>query len=244
VDGNASTNESITGCRGGGIYTHKSRNILVENIKVHHFNGDCFSWQITENITVRNCEAAYGTNLGFHPGTGSDHSIVENCSSHHNSADGIFLCWRVQNGIFRNNTVYANGQYGISIGHKDTDNIFLRNVLSGNARAGVYFRDESEINAGHRNTFQENTIEDNGRPGAPGTGVRIEGATFNITLQSNTIRDTRPASRATQAVGLYIGPRADYITAERNIFSTNLKRAIQDESGGEHNKIEQPSLQR
>ncbi|MBZ5545598.1 MAG: hypothetical protein LAO07_18290, partial [Acidobacteriia bacterium] len=60
----------------------------------------------------------------------------------------------------------------------------------------------------------------------------------------HTIRDTRPADRATQEVGLYVGPRVDYLTAERNIFSTNLKRAIQDESSGEHNKIDHPSLQR
>ena len=127
VEGNKATNEYINGCRGGGVYIHKSKNCLVENVKVNEFNGDTFSWQITENITVRGCEASNGDGLGFHPGTGSDHSIVENCISHHNKGDGIFLCWRVQNGIFRNNKSYSNGDNGISIGHKDTDNIFENN---------------------------------------------------------------------------------------------------------------------
>ncbi len=124
VEGNKSTNAYINGCRGGGIYIHKSKNCVVENVKINEFNGDSFSWQITENITIRGSEASNGNGLGFHPGTGSDHSVVENCISHNNKGDGIFLCWRVQNGIFRNNSVFANGDNGISIGHKDTDNIF------------------------------------------------------------------------------------------------------------------------
>jgi len=109
IEGNKGTNEYINGCRGGGIYIHKSRNCTIENVKVNEFNGDTFSWQITENIVLRGCEASNGGGLGFHPGTGSDHSTVENCISHHNKGDGIFLCWRVQNGVFRNNTSYADG---------------------------------------------------------------------------------------------------------------------------------------
>ncbi len=137
VEGNKKTNDYINGCRGGGVYIHKSKDCLVENVTVNEFNGDSFSWQITERITVRGCEVSNGDGLGFHPGTGSDHSIVENCISHHNKGDGIFLCWRVQNGIFRNNTSYSNGENGISIGHKDTDNIFENNHLYENGFQGV-----------------------------------------------------------------------------------------------------------
>jgi parallel beta-helix repeat protein len=216
VDGNASTNESISGCRGGGIYVHKSRNILVENVKVHHFNGDCFSWQITENITVRNCEAAFGTNLGFHPGTGSDQSIVENCRSHDNKSDGIYLCWRVQNGIFRNNTVYANGEYGISIGHKDTDNIFENNRVYENKNHGVYFREENEENAGHRNRFQGNTIENNGTAEQKAWGFYIDGQTHDITIEGNTIRST---GKGNQAGAIFIGAKASRVAEKNNTIS-------------------------
>jgi parallel beta-helix repeat protein len=187
IEGNKNTNEYINGCRGGGIYIHKSRNCLVENVKINGFNGDTFSWQITENITVRGCEASNGNGLGFHPGTGSDHSTVENCLSHNNKGDGIFLCWRVQNGIFRNNTVYGNGDNGISIGHKDTDNIFDNNHVYENGSHGVLFRNENEQNSGHRNTFTDNVIENNGIS-RESAGFYIGGETHDIKIINNTIR--------------------------------------------------------
>jgi hypothetical protein len=244
ADGTRTGSAILDGCQAGAIYFFHSKGMRIHNCVARNYPGDGISTQFVEDPVIDNCEAFGNAGLGIHLGTGALRGIVRQNRSHDNEQDGIYLCWRVQHGRFEDNQSWANGQDGISIGHKDTDNVFLRNVVSGNARAGIYFRDEPEINAGHRNTFEENTIADNGRLGAPGTGVRIEGATFNITLRSNIIRDTRPADRATQGVGLYIGPRVDYLTAERNIFSTSLKRAIQDESSGEHNKIDHPSLQR
>jgi hypothetical protein len=244
ADGTRTGSGFLDGCQAGAIYFFHSKAMRIHNCVARNYPGDGISTQFVEDPVIDNCEAFGNAGLGIHLGTGALRGIVRHNRSHDNDQDGIYLCWRVQHGRFEDNQSWSNGQDGISIGHKDTDNVFLRNVVSGNARAGIYFRDEPEINAGHRNILEENTIEDNGRPGAPGTGVRIEGATFNITLRSNIIRDTRPADRATQDVGLYLGPKTDYITAERNIFSTSLKRAIQNESTGEHNKIEHPSLQR
>jgi hypothetical protein len=215
VQGNKSTNDYINGCRGGGIYIHKSRNCLVENVKVNEFNGDSFSWQITENITVRGCEAANGNGLGFHPGTGSDHSLVENCISHDNQGDGIFLCWRVQNGIFKNNTVYSNGDNGISIGHQDTDNIFENNHIFENAGHGVLFRDETEQNSGHRNTFMNNVIENNGM-GQESGGFSIGGETHDIKIAKNTIRST---GKGNQSTAILVGRKASRITISDNDIS-------------------------
>ena len=216
VDGNGANNDPINGCRGGGIYVHRSRNVTIENVTVRNFNGDSFSWQITENITVKNCEAANGTGLGFHPGTGSDSSIIESCKSHHNGGDGIFLCWRVQHGVFRNNTVYSNGRYGISIGHKDTDNLFENNHVYENSRHGVYFREENEENAGHRNTFRNNTIENNGAPAFKAYGFYIDGETHDIVIEENTIRST---GKGNQAGGVFVGPKASRIQADKNTFA-------------------------
>jgi len=215
VEGNKSTNHYINGCRGGGVYIHKSKNCLVENVKVNEFNGDTFSWQITENITVRGCEAANGDGLGFHPGTGSDHSIVENCISHHNKGDGIFLCWRVQNGIFRNNKTYANGDNGFSIGHKDTDNIFENNNVYENGSHGVLFRNENEQNAGHRNTFTNNTIENNGMNGEA-SGFYIGGETHDITITNNIIRST---GKGNQKTAIFAGKKSSNVTAAGNTIS-------------------------
>ncbi|MFH0842412.1 MAG: right-handed parallel beta-helix repeat-containing protein [Bacteroidota bacterium] len=215
VEGNKSTNQYINGCRGGGIYIHKSKNCLVENVKVNEFNGDTFSWQITENITLRTCEAANGGGLGFHPGTGSDRSVVENCISHHNQDDGIFLCWRVQNGKFKNNVSYANKENGISIGHKDTDNVFENNHVYENGTHGVLFRDENEQNAGHRNTFVNNTIENNGMNGEA-SGFYIGGETHDITIISNIIHST---GKGNQKTAIFIGKKSSKVTATGNTIS-------------------------
>lgn len=215
VEGNKSTNHYINGCRGGGIYIHKSKNCMVENVKVNEFNGDTFSWQITENITLRGCEAANGGGLGFHPGTGSEGSIVENCTSHHNRGDGIFLCWRVQNGIFRGNKVYANGDNGFSIGHKDTDNIFEDNHVYENGSHGVLFRNENEQNAGHRNFFTNNTIENNGM-NKEASGFHIEGETHDITITNNIIRST---GKGNQTITIFVGKNSSNVTATGNTIS-------------------------
>jgi parallel beta-helix repeat protein len=215
VEGKKSTNNYINGCRGGGVYIHKSRNCLVENVKVNEFNGDSFSWQITEKITLRGCEASYGDGLGFHPGTGSDHSIIEKCISHNNKGDGIFLCWRVQNGIFKNNTVYANRDNGISIGHKDTDNIFENNHVYENSYHGIFFRDENEQNSGHRNTFTKNIIENNGIK-EESSGFYIGGETHDINIINNIIRS---AGKGNQSTAIFVGKKSSKITSSDNKIS-------------------------
>lgn len=215
VEGNRKTNPYINGCRGGGVYIHKSRDCLVENVRVNEFNGDSFSWQITEKVTLRGCEALNGEGLGFHPGTGSDHSVMDNCISHDNKGDGIFLCWRVQNGIFRNNTVYANGENGISIGHKDTDNIFENNHVYENGEHGILFRDENEQNSGHRNSFAHNIIENNGLE-QESSGFYIGGETHDIQISHNTIRST---GKGNQTAAIFIGRRSSRITSSDNQIS-------------------------
>ena len=187
----------------------------MENVRVNEFNGDSFSWQITENITLKGCEASNGNGLGFHPGTGSDRSVIENSSGHHNKGDGFFLCWRVQNGKFRNNVFYANGDNGISIGHKDTDNIFENNHVYENANHGVFFRNENEQNAGHRNTFTGNIIENNGMKGEA-SGFYIGGVTHDIVIKDNIIRST---GKGNQTTAILVGKNSSKITAASNKIS-------------------------
>jgi hypothetical protein len=244
ADGTRTASEPLDGCQAGAIYFFHSRQIEIRNVVAHNYPGDGISTQFVEDPVIENCEAYGNAMLGIHLGTGALRGVVRYNRAHANGEDGIYLCWRVQHGRFEENQSWSNDRDGISIGHKDTDNLFLKNIASANARAGIYFRDEPEINAGHRNTLRENTLEDNGRPGAPGYGVRIDGTTRHITLESNIIRDTRPAARATQHVGLFLGSRTDYIIAVRNVFSPTLKLAIQDQSSGANNRIEHPAASR
>jgi hypothetical protein len=124
-----------------------------------------------------------------------------------NGGDGLFLCWRVRHGLFEDNVLEGNARNGISIGHKDTDNLLRNNQVRNNAEEGVYFRDESLALAGHRNRLENNLIENNGQKKEV-AGVRIRGATRDVVLKNNRIRDTRPAEARKQIIGIQLDEAA------------------------------------
>ena len=189
VDGNGKSNDMVDGCRAGGIYLHKVRNAVVENITVKNFNCDGISWQITEHVTVSNCEVYDCSNSGLHPGTGSPYTLVEGNKCHDNGGYGLFVCWRVRNGAVRNNIFSNNGKNGISTGHKDTDMLFEGNHIFENGSDGIYLRGESDLNAPHRTIFKNNTIENNGTK-EEGAGITINCRAEGVTLENNIIRNT------------------------------------------------------
>jgi hypothetical protein len=185
VDGNREANEYLNGCRGGAVYLHKVKNAFVENVVVKDFDGDGISWQITEDVTVKNCEVSGCTKSGLHPGTGSPNSIVVSNKSHHNDQDGMFICWRVQHGLIKNNEFFDNGRFGLCTGHKDTDVRFEDNHIHDNGDDGVHFRGERESNAPHRNYFINNIVENNN-----GYGFGFNSPAKDVVLEKNIIRDT------------------------------------------------------
>jgi hypothetical protein len=189
VDGSRETNDMIDGCRAGGVYLHKVRNALVENVIVKDFNYDGISWQITEYVTVRNCEVYGCANSGLHPGTGSPFTLIEGNNSYNNDGYGLFVCWRVRNGIVRNNNFHDNGINGICTGHKDTDMLFSDNHIFGNGADGVHLRGETDLNAPHRSIFKNNLIENNGTR-EKGYGLSVNCHAEGVVLEDNTIRNT------------------------------------------------------
>ncbi len=190
VDGNRAENEAMDGCRGGAIYLHKVKNALVENVNVKNFTSDGISWQITEDVTVRNCEVSGCANAGLHPGTGSPRTTIENNYSHDNDHYGLFVCWRVRHGVVRNNRFVHNNGYGLSTGHMDTDMLFENNTISDNAQDGVLFRTETADNAPHRNTFRNNLIENNGWKEG-GYGFTFDSPAENVIIEGNTISNSK-----------------------------------------------------
>lgn len=239
ADGSRDGSGILDGCQTGAIYFFHSQHMTVRNCVARNYPGDGISLQFVEDPVVDNCEAENNAYLGIHLGTGAARGIVRDCRAHDNGQDGLYLCWRVQHARYERNQSWNNGQDGISLGHKDTDNVFIGNSVSGNGRAGIYFRDELSANAASRNTFQENNIEDNGRPGVPGYGVRIEGETRDLKFVSNTIRSHRKDGVVVQPVGIYIGPKADFIAADQNLFLDDVQKAVVDESQGGHNQLSQ-----
>jgi hypothetical protein len=85
----------------------------------------------------------------------------------------------------------------------------------------VYLRDEKTTNAGSRNTFRENTIENNG-----GSGVSIEGHTVDLTFEGNVIRDTRSGEERTQRVGIQAGANSARIRAKGNRIENHIEADI------------------
>ncbi len=190
VDGDRAENEAMDGCRGGAVYLHKVKKALVERVNVKNFTSDGISWQITEDVTVRNCEISGCANAGLHPGTGSPRTTIENNYSHDNDHYGLFVCWRVRDGVVRNNRFVHNNGYGLSTGHMDTDMLFENNIISDNARDGVLFRYETKANAPHRNIFRNNVIENNGWKEG-GYGFTFDSPAENIVIEGNTIGNTK-----------------------------------------------------
>lgn len=186
VDGTGESNDMVDGCRSGAIYLHKTHDALIENVTVKNFNCDGISWQITENVTVRNCEIYGCPNAGLHPGTGSPYTVIEGNNSHDNGGYGLFVCWRVREGTVKNNSFHNNGRNGISTGHKDTDLLFEENKVFENGSDGIYLRDEGYLNAPHRTILKNNIIENNGVKDG-GYGISVNGQVEGVVIEGNTI---------------------------------------------------------
>ena len=172
-------------------------------------------------MTVADCVVEDNTDLGLHPGSGSQRPVVRDCLARRNGTDGLFLCWRVRHGVFEDNRLEENGRAGISIGHKDSDNLLRDNHVVRNGTCGVFFRDEAAGMSPHRNRLERNVIEDNGR--SPGTaGIRVRGEPDGLVFEGNTIRDARREAQQTQTVGILIEGRVGSVRLERNAIEAGV----------------------
>jgi hypothetical protein len=198
ADGNREENFFADGCNNAGIMVMRSKNVTIDNVHIKNFNGEGISWQITENVMVKNSEISGSGNTGLHPGTGSPFSVIENNNIHHNDKDGLFICWRVYKSRINGNKIHHNGRFGICTGHKDTDVIFLKNHIFSNGSDGINLRGEREINAPHRNTFEENIIENN-----CGFGFSVNSPVKDLILKYNQFKNQSGTQKA--AIFIYKG---------------------------------------
>lgn len=212
VDGNRESNDPLNGCRGGGIYLHKVRDVTIENVHVRNFDSDGISWQITENVTVRNCEVTGCANAGLHPGAGTLYTRIEENYCHDNDIYGLFVCWRVRHGVVRGNRFTKNGHFGIDTGHMDTDMLFEANQISENGHAGVHFRPEISANAPHRTIFRNNVVENNGGKNE-GYGFFIDSPAEDVVLDGNTIQNT---AGTMQKAAVFIGKNGRAVRLANN----------------------------
>ncbi|WP_406695876.1 right-handed parallel beta-helix repeat-containing protein [Singulisphaera sp. Ch08] len=215
IEGSKNTNPMLNGCRGAGIYLYRGFGTVVRNCVVRNYHGDGISFQQSNDVSVIDCISEENSDLGLHPGSGSQRPVLRNNVARNNGTDGLFLCWRVRHGVFENNRLEANGRFGISIGHKDSDNLLRGNQVIRNGSNGVFFRNETTGMSPHRNRLQANIIEDNGRE--PGTaGIRVRGEPTGLIFEDNVIRDTRVGAKQRQTVGILVEDRVGPIQIETN----------------------------
>ena len=215
IEGNKEENVYLNGCRGGGIFLYRGFGTIIENCVVRKYHGDGISFQQSNDVLVEGCVSEDNAGLGLHPGSGSQRPVVRQCIARRNGEDGLYLCWRVRHGLFEKNILEDNGRFGISIGHKDTDNLLEDNQVRFNHQDGVFFRNESEGMAGHRNRLEKNLIENNGVKDEA-AGIRVRGETRGLVFKNNIIRDTRTPAERKQAVGIRIDEQAGEVVLEDN----------------------------
>jgi polygalacturonase len=226
VDSPPGKPEHLDGCRGGGIYLFQCAAITVRNCIVRGYPGDGISFQVSERVTIEDCACEENAGLGLHPGSGSQHPVVRRNRSINNGKDGLFVCWRVKQGLFEGNEIRGNKGAGVSIGHKDTDNLFRNNLITENGGPGILFRAETEPMGAHRNTFEGNRILDNGAAKdtkGPQACIVIRGTHHGLVFRKNTIGRSQPTSGG---VGILCSEQARDIQASDNEFR-NLQVEIQ-----------------
>ena len=156
----------------------------------------------------------------------------------------MYICWGVRESEFTDNEVYHNGfgliRNGISIGHKDVDNLIARNHIYNNAKDGIRFRTKTEPNGPHRTRVIDNVIENNGLAGAKvrGAGIHICGIVHDITIENNTIRDTRSGAERLQLNAVFIEQGVSKVKMSNNKISGHPENAIVDNSGSPDNQLQ------
>lgn len=200
IDGNRENNENLNGNYGGGLFFQDCSNLIFRNVEVRNYNGDGFSWQICHDVVAENCRSLHNADLGFHAGSGSQRSHMNNNRLEGNTI-GLYFCWGARECLAENNTIVGNTGEGVSIGHRDHYNIVRHNRIEGSGKFGVLFRPErGEGFTATGNLFEHNHIVNSG--GDDGVAVDIQGVTAGNTITSNTIEETRgPAQRIAIRIG-------------------------------------------
>jgi Right handed beta helix region len=204
LDGNGENNENFNGNYGGCVFLQDCNRYTMRGVTARNYNGDGISFQICHDVVVENCHSHDNTDLGVHPGSGSQRPLIRNNKMERNNL-GLFWCWGVKYGLAEGNTMDGNRSYGISIGHNDTDNVMRNNVIRNSGKVGILFRDDSRGQDfwANRNLVEGNKIFDSG--GDDGVAIDITGRTKDIRIANNEIVETR---KPMQRIGVRIGEEA------------------------------------
>lgn len=217
IDGNRAENENLNGNYGGGIFIQDCDRVAIRDVLSHDNNGDGISWQVCDDVTVENCRLIDNTDLGLHPGSGSQRPIIRGNVANGNDI-GLFFCWGIRKGLAENNELQHNRKYGISIGHRDTDNLVRHNHISDSGLCGVIFREHPHSGRDpHRNVFEHNVIENSGTKGDC-VAIEMLGTAEDVVLRENQLADSRRPGKSRHRIGLRVGRKIKNLVAERNSY--------------------------
>ncbi|MDA0285238.1 MAG: right-handed parallel beta-helix repeat-containing protein [Planctomycetota bacterium] len=224
LDGNGSNNTNLNGNYGGCIFLQDCNRYTIRDVETRNYNGDGISFQVCHDIVVENCHSHDNTNLGVHPGSGSQRPLIRNCVLERND-QGLFWCWGVKFGLAEGNRMIDNRSYGTSIGHNDTDNVMRQNDISGSGKVGILFRDDNRGRDfwANRNLVESNRISNTG--GEDGIAIDIQGQTKDVRLVNNELRETRQPMKR---IGIRLGIQAANIEMVRNTIE-GFSTAIDDQ---------------
>lgn len=190
LDGNRENTQNLNGNYGGCIFLQDCNRYTFRKVETRNYNGDGISFQICHDVVVDECHSHDNTDLGVHPGSGSQRPLIRNCRLERNGL-GLFWCWGVKYGLAEGNRIIDNRNYGVSIGHNDTDNVMRKNEIIGSGKVGILFRDEARGADfwANRNRIEDNVVENSGGPA--GIAIDIQGKTKDVRLARNVIRESR-----------------------------------------------------
>lgn len=227
--------ESLQGVWGGNLYLRRVDGAVIRNVESRRCVGDGLRCGQSRNIVMENCRVHHNSEYGIHPGSHTKRVRITDSEIHSNGSDGLYVCWGVQHSTFAGNVIHHNGHIrhrtGFCIGHKDTDNVIENNHVFENHKHGIHIRTTTAANGAHRNVFRNNRIENNGvridqvpedlRAKVPeqellGCGIYVNGATRDLRFENNTVRETRTGDERVQVVGLYVGPDVSGTVLEGN----------------------------
>lgn len=158
LEGAGNGTPEMDGNTGAMISLQRCSNVEISDVSLRNFNGDGISWQVCEDVTVKNCAIADISGLALHPGSGSFRPLILN-NNIQSCQVGIFWCWGVREGLAEGNSIKDCSLHGISLGHRDTDNCIRNNILKSCRAAGVFFRPERDARkTAHRCLIERNQI--------------------------------------------------------------------------------------
>lgn len=223
LDGNRKNCTNFNGNYGGCIFLQDCNRYTMKKVETRNYDGDGISFQICHDVVVEDCYSHNNSNLGVHPGSGSQRPLIRNCRLDRNNL-GLFWCWGVKFGLAEGNRIDGNTSYGISIGHCDTDNVMRKNEISNSGKVGILFRDDHRGLDfwANRNVVENNRIINSGAE--DGVAIDITGKTKDVRISGNEIREER---KAMQRTGIRIGADVGRLTLSENQIS-GVRTQIQD----------------